>query len=441
MAGGIRRFITFLTIGIWRVPSESVSPLRRLIYSVIKRLYLTIQFFTTKRTVDVASALTYSTLLAIVPICAVVFGIARGFGFSSHIEVWFRNTLSGQPEAAEAIIGFVNSYLVHAKSGVILGIGLIFMLWTVLMLIRNIEQTFNDIWQVKKKRSIMRTVTDYLAMLFLIPVFIVLTSGISLFMAMVAGETDTMLVVGPMVRFGINIMPYLLMVCVFTSLYLFMPNTHVKLKYVIVPGIISGVAMQLVQYVYIHSQVFLSSYNAIYGSFAALPLFMLWVQISWSICLFGAEMSYANQNLEDFTFFIKTIDISHRYKLLLSALLLGRICRRFKESKRPYTEVQLKLETGIPTHIIHDLLYTLSEVHLVVPNSGIDSCDDTVYQPAETLDNITVGAMIDRLESKGLWNLQTNLHNKFGNKTAWLKVLDIRRHYLASMRNVEITEL
>ena len=287
----------------------------------------------------------------------------------------------------------------------------------------------------------MRTVTDYLAMLFLIPVFIVLTSGISLFMAMVAGETDTMLVVGPMVRFGINIMPYLLMVCVFTSLYLFMPNTHVKLKYVIVPGIISGVAMQLVQYVYIHSQVFLSSYNAIYGSFAALPLFMLWVQISWSICLFGAEMSYANQNLEDFTFFIKTSDISHRYKLLLSALLLGRICRRFKESKRPYTEVQLKLETGIPTHIIHDLLYTLSEVHLVVPNSGIDSCDDTVYQPAETLDNITVGAMIDRLESKGLWNLQTNLHNKFGNKTAWLKVLDIRRHYLASMRNVEITEL
>ncbi len=441
MPGKLRHFIDFLTIDIWKTSPENLSPFRRLQYSVIKRLYLTIQFFTTKRTVDMASALTYSTLLAIVPICAVVFAIARGFGFSSHIEVWFRDALSSQPQAAEAIIGFVNSYLVHAKSGVILGIGLIFMLWTVLMLIRNIEQTFNDIWQVKKKRSIMRTITDYLAMLFLIPVFIVLTSGISLFMAMVAVKTDSILLVGPVVRFGINIMPYLLTVCVFTSLYLFMPNTHVKLKYVIIPGIISGVAMQLVQYVYIHSQIFLSSYNAIYGSFAALPLFMLWVQISWSICLFGAEMSYASQNLEEFSFLAKTSDISHRYKILLSALLLSRICKRFKEGKHPYTAVELKLETGIPTHIIHDLLYTLSEVNLVVANSGLDSSNDTVYQPAEALINITVGSMIDRLESKGVWNLRMELHNKFENETTWQKVLNIRKNYLASMRNIAIVDL
>ena len=441
MHGKFRKVIDFLTIRIWRISPKNLSPLRRLLYSIIKRLYLTIQFFTTKRTVDMASALTYSTLLSIVPICAVVFAIARGFGFSSHIETWFRDVLNSQPQVADTIIGFVNSYLVHAKSGVILGIGLVFMLLTVLMLIRNIEQAFNDIWQIKNKRSFMRMITDYLAMLFLIPIFIVLISGVSLFMAIVAGQTNSMLLVGPMVRFGINIMPYVLMVCIFTSLYLFMPNIHVRFRYVIIPGIISGIAMQLVQFVYIHSQIFLSSYNAIYGSFAALPLFMLWIQVSWSICLFGAEMSYASQNLEEFAFLAKTCDISHRYKILLSALLLGRICQRFKDGKKPYTAVQLKLETGIPTHIIHDLLYSLSKVHLVVANSGFDSSDDTVYQPAEALANITMGNMIDRLEAKGIWAFQTELHSKFKNNVLWVKILNIRRQYLISMRDINIVDL
>ena len=152
-------------------------------------------------------------------------------------------------------------------------------------------------------------------------------------------------------------------------------------------------------------------------------------------------MSYASQNLEEFSFLAKTSDISHRYKILLSALLLSRICKRFKEGKHPYTAVELKLETGIPTHIIHDLLYTLSEVNLVVANSGLDSSNDTVYQPAEALINITVGSMIDRLESKGVWNLRMELHNKFENETTWQKVLNIRKNYLASMRNIAIVDL
>lgn len=173
----IMQIINFLKVGIWHVKRKDVSTFLYFFYGVIKKVILAVERATTKRMVNSASALTYSTLLAIVPIMAVVFAIARGFGYNKYIEDWFRETLSSQPQAAEIIIGFVNSYLVHTKSGIFLGIGLIFMLWTVIMLINNIEQTFNYIWQVKKPRSIFRTITDYMAMFLLMPIIIVITSG------------------------------------------------------------------------------------------------------------------------------------------------------------------------------------------------------------------------------------------------------------------------
>ena len=194
----------------------------------MKKILLAIRFFTAKRVLTQASALTYSTLLAIVPILAVVFAIARGFGYSKYIEIWFRDAFSTQPQAADIIIGFVNSYLVHTKSGVFLGIGLLFMLYTVLMLVSNIEDTFNEIWQVKKSRSLFRTFTDYLAMFFVFPILIVLTSGISIFMATMADQMEGFMMLGSAVRFLIDLIPYVLMSAMFIALYIFMPNTRVS---------------------------------------------------------------------------------------------------------------------------------------------------------------------------------------------------------------------
>ena len=328
MSKRLQRIIQFMKVDIWRLTPADVPPPYYVAVSALKKLLLAVRFFTTKGVFESAAALTYSTLLAIVPISAVVFAIARGFGFSKYIEDWFRSALSSQPQAADTIIRFVNSYLVHTHSGVILGIGLVFMLWTVLMLTRNIEQTFNNIWQVERERSLVRTVTDYLAMFFMLPIIIILISGVSVFLTAVVKQTHEYLLLGPMMRLSIDIMPYVIMSAVFIALYVFMPNTKVKIGYTIIPGILAGVAMQLLQLFYVHCQLFLSSYNAVYGSFAALPLFMLWVQISWTICLFGAELSYTNQNLETFAFLAKTDDISHRYRLMMSALLLNKICNR-----------------------------------------------------------------------------------------------------------------
>ena len=267
---------------------------------VYRILYLTIRFFTTKRVMTQASSLTYSTLLAIVPILAVVFAIARGFGFNKYIEVWFRDALSSQPQAAEVIVGFVNSYLVHTKSGIFLGVGLIFMLYTVLMLVNNVEETFNQIWQVSNSRPIIRSFTNYLAMFFLFPIIIIVTTGLSIFMATIADSMGDSLLIGPAVHKLLDVSPYLLLSLLFIGLYVYMPNTKVRISSAVIPGILAGVAMQLLQTVYIHSQIWVTGYNAIYGSFAALPLFMLWVQISWTICLFGAQLTYTNQNLNRF---------------------------------------------------------------------------------------------------------------------------------------------
>ena len=276
---------------------------------IYRILYLTIRFFTAKRVMTQAAALTYSTLLAIVPILAVVFAIARGFGYNIYIERWFREMLASQPQAADVLVGFVNSYLIHTKSGIFLGVGLIFMLYTVLMLVNNVEETFNQIWQVSSSRPMIRSFANYLAMFFLFPILVIVSTGVSLFMATIATKMEGYELLGPMVHRLLDFSPYILLSLFFIVLYVYMPNTKVKLSSAVVPGILAGIAMQLLQIFYIHSQIWVTGYNAIYGSFAALPLFMLWVQMSWTICLFGAQLTYTNQNLNRIGINLEVMDM------------------------------------------------------------------------------------------------------------------------------------
>lgn len=435
----MRQVIRFFETDIWRMPTDDKSPVARLAVDILKKVLLAVRFFTAKRVLTKASALTYSTLLAIVPILAVVFAIARGFGYNKFIEVWFRDAFSSQPQAADIIIGFVNSYLVHTKSGVFLGIGLLFMLYTVLMLVSNIEDTFNEIWQVKKSRSVFRTFTDYLAMFFLFPILIVLTSGLSIFLATVANRMEDFIMLSSAVRLLIDIIPYVLMSCLFVALYVFMPNTRVKVTSAIVPGILAGIAMQGLQFVYINSQIFLSSYNAIYGSFAALPLFMLWMQISWTICLFGAELCYTNQNLDYYDYDANAGEISHRYRILLCGMLMGRICRRFAEGGRPYSVMELREATSVPIRFVTDLLYELIDAHMLVELTSDEKGEESRFMPAEDLANMTLGTMIDRLEARGQWKIDLDMSKLGGSQ--WPKAIQMRINYLNEMRHVQLQDL
>ena len=432
--------VTFLQVGVWQLPRADTPLWRRILYDVIKKLIIVIRFFTKKMVMRHAAALTYSTLLSIVPILAVVFAIARGFGYGVYVEDWFRSALESQPQAADVLTNFVNSYLVHTNSSVVLGFGMLFMFYTVFMLVSNIEVTFNDIWQVKTSRSVFRMLTDYFAMILLFPVIIVVMSGVSIFFATIEDSMPPyMMLLGPVVRFLISLLPYLLMSAVFIGVYVFIPNTHVKMRYAIVPGIVAGVAMQWVQLFYIHSQIWVSSYNAIYGSFAALPMFMLWLQISWTICLFGATLCYANQNLSYYDYDAKTSDISHRYRLMLCALLASRICRRFDRGLRPYTALELCQETRIPIRIVNDLLYELAEAHIVLAINSGEKGETTQFIPFESIERLSLGTLISRLEARQSWKLDLPLREVYNEN--WRRALAIRRAYLRQSEEVLLKDL
>ena len=354
-----------------------------------------------KRVLASASRLTYSTLLATVPILAVVFAIARGFGYNIYIEEWFRDLLKAQPDVSEIIIGFVNSYLINTKKGVFLGIGLLFMLGTVLMLISTIEETFNDIWLVRKPRSMFRTFTDYMALLFALPIGIVAISGLSIWMQAFNRHLIDITIIGPLMKFSIELIPYVVLSAVFVGLYVFMPNTKVRLRSALVPGIAAGVSMQLFQLIYINSQIWVSNYNAIYGSFAVIPLFMLWMQISWTIILVGAELSYTIQNHDEFLSNSSQSELSYKTRFVLSAKIMSVICQRFAEGGQAYNSMQLKLKLGISMRVMSRLLYDLQQIHFITEIMHDDKGEEVLFQPAEALDKLTIGELHSRLSKLG----------------------------------------
>ena len=208
----------FLTYDIWRITEDEVTRTKFSLYNIIKTVYLCINRFTKDRMANKASALTYSTLLAIVPILAILFAVARGFGFDNLMEHQFRNGFGGNTETTEAILSFVNSYLPQTKGGIFIGVGLVMLLWTVINLVSNIEITFNRIWEVKKARSMYRKITDYFSMFLLMPILIVVSGGLSLFMSTILKQMDDFVLLAPVMKFMIRLIPFVLTWLMFTGL-------------------------------------------------------------------------------------------------------------------------------------------------------------------------------------------------------------------------------
>lgn len=370
-------------------------------FNVLRIVMLSIREFTKGRTLTKVSALTYNTLLSIIPLLALLFAIARGFDLSNLLEYQVRNGLEGQSVATETILKLVNSYLDHTKGGVFIGVGLIMLFGTTLSLTNNIEETFNYIWQVKKGRRLHRKITDYFSVLLLLPILFVVSGGISLFMKTLAEEMNDFLLLTPLLKLAIKSSPYLLTWTMFTGLYLFIPNTNVKFRHAILPGILAGSIFQLFQYFYIDSQIWLSTYNAIYGSFAAIPMFLLWTQISWSICIFGGILNYVSQNLKYYSFRDETENISRRYNDFLCILILSLICKRFEKENTPYTAESLSEEHEIPICLTKKIVYQLQDIHLIIETRIGRNNEQTAYLPAVDIHTITVAMLLRKINRQG----------------------------------------
>lgn len=386
---------------LWRINEERLPRWKKLSLRLFKRLYITVEQFINNNLGSYASALTYNTLLAAVPVMAIIFAVARGFGFDNLIEKRIRTSLEmAPPEITDTILSFVERYLEHTKSGIFLGVGILLLFYTIVNLTMNIETAFNTIWCVRSSRNIYRRITDYISVFLLLPLLMVITSGISIFLISFRDWLSDYVFFSNTVTFAIQLSPVILTSLAFTLLYKLMPNTHVHWRACICPGILAGVIFLGMEYFYIHYQIKLSAYNAIYGSFAALPLFLLFIQMSWYICIIGAQLCYANQSVHEYSFERSTRAMSRRFRDTLSLLLIKRIAHRFADGKTPLSSRALSRETQISNELVTVLLEELVSVGLLAVTHN-ERGTETLYLPALDTHNLTVGTIIDRLDSHG----------------------------------------
>lgn len=178
----VKQVIHFLTYEIWRISAHELSKPMRFFISMMKTIILAIRGFNSEQLQTKASALTYRTLLAIVPLLAVILGVAQGFRIQDNVREELLKYFPGRELELNKAISFVESYLSQAQGGVILGVGLVFLFYTVINLISSIEVTFNDIWQIQKNRPWKRKIIDYMALFLILPLLMTLSSGISVFL-------------------------------------------------------------------------------------------------------------------------------------------------------------------------------------------------------------------------------------------------------------------
>lgn len=393
--------IKFITFGIWQDSVYQQLSLKNAVAYVTRVVYILVNRFNADSISNKAAALTYSTLLSIVPILAILFGIARGFGFDNLLRQQIEQGLLGNNEASKYIFQFVDSYLSQTTGGVFLGVGLIALLWTFISLVNNMESIFNDIWYVKKSRTAYRKLTDYFSILILMPILIIISGGLSIFMSTLVSKIEGYALLAPMMKFGISLIPYVLSWLMFTALYVFMPNTSVKLLYALIAGLIAGSLFQAFQFLYISGQVWVSRYNAIYGSFAALPLFLLWLQVSWTICILGAQLTHIMQNFKRYDNYKEVNNASYEYRNYLAVVLMSMICKQYAEGNdKPYSARQLSNKCHIPIQLTQMVLNELMEAELLIMNAP-DKSQEEIYLPASGCVDITLAETIDRLSTKG----------------------------------------
>jgi len=324
------------------------------------------------------------------------FGIAKGFGFMETLEEELHKRLVGHEEVVTWVQEFALGYLENTKGGMIAGIGFGILLFAIMRLMNSIEESFNDIWDVKRSRSFIRKFSDYVSLM-LVAILLLVTSGS--IVVFIANSIRDLGVGSFFSGFIVLVAPYIMFRLVFSMFFIIMPNTKVKTLSAIFGGVIAGTLFLLTQYAYIYFQVGVSRYNAIYGSFAALPLFLIWMQTSWMIVLFGAELAFAHQNERSFEFEVDTRNMSLYTQKLVSILLVREIDKVFEKGEKPLSVNNLSVRLKLPIRLTKDLVYKLIEAGVLI-EAGNDA-EENVVLPAFDINKMDIATILYRLEHVG----------------------------------------
>lgn len=339
----------YLTTGIWS------DPRRNWRLSILRTLNLSVNSFLNRDIQTQACAMTYRTLLAVVPALALLFAIGRGFGIQNVLQDELYELFPAQRVAITYAMGFIDSYMQTTSEGLFVGIGLVFLLWTLISLLGNVEDTFNYIWGQKNGRSIWRKISDYTAMLFILPVLMLCTSGLSLLLSSTLDKIFHFSFMTPVISLLLEGAKWLMTFLFFTAVYMLIPNTKVKFLNAFISGCIAGTGFMVLQWLFLTGTLYVTRYNAIYGSIAFLPLLLLWMQLVWVICLAGAVICYSSQNVFAFSLDREVESISDSYRDRVSVAITAAIARRFIDRMPPASardlmniyEMPARLVTGV----------------------------------------------------------------------------------------------
>ncbi|MBE0569218.1 MAG: YihY family inner membrane protein [Deltaproteobacteria bacterium] len=396
--------LAFLDTGIWFLPEKGLSRSRAFSVRAMKILLLAIRGYRRDRCAMKASALTFYSVLAVVPVIAVFFGIAKGFGFDRRLQAQLLEKFSGQADVLLKVFEFSDSMLQKTNGGVVAGIGVALLFWSVVKVLGHIEDSFNDIWRVGKSRTIARKLTDYLSITIVCPIIFIMAGSLTVTMA-----SRLEFIAGKLARWGLppapilvllEIIPFVLVWVLFAFIFIYMPNTKVRMKSGIVAGVVAGTAYEATQWIYISFQVGVAKANAIYGSFAALPLFLVWIQLSWLIVLMGSEISFAVQNVDTHGFPVGSEKVSPHQRKILSLLIARLVIRNFSAGEKPLTPSRIADALGIPSLLVHRIIADFSAAGFFSAVKTEEG-EEAAYQPARDIGGITVKTVLDALERGG----------------------------------------
>jgi membrane protein len=400
----ISKFFNFIKVDIWRIRLADLPFGKSFLIKQLRMIILAFRGYDEDRCLLRASSLTFYTLLSIVPVAAMFFGVAKGFGFERRLQEELFNRFPGQEEVLNQVISFSNSLLEQTKGGIIAGIGMLVLFWSVLKVLGHIEMALNDIWGIKESRSWGRKFSDYLSIMLISPILVLMSGSATVFIktqvTQITQKVELLGVISPLIFFLLKFTPYVLIWALFTILYIIMPNTKVNFKAGVLGGVVAGTLYQIAQWAYISFQIGAAKYNAIYGSFAALPLFLMWLQISWWIVLFGAELSFANQNVDTYEYEPDCLKASPGFKKLVALQIAHLLVKKFENGDRPLTDSQISAQLEMPIRLVHNILFDLVESGLV-SEIKTQAEKEFAYQPARDINNLTIQYVLEALDQKG----------------------------------------
>ncbi|MDR2026082.1 MAG: YihY/virulence factor BrkB family protein [Prevotellaceae bacterium] len=433
------RIFSFVTHDIWHLNIEVLSKRKAFWIRQLKVLIITVKEFNNGKVNLQASSLSFYLLMSIVPIAAIIFAVSSGFGIEQYLREWLTETFPDQHEVVNRLLLFVESALKDARGSWITGVGIGVLLWSSLSMFVRIEEALNAIWQAKRHRSWARRFSDYLSIMLISPVLLILSNSITVTLRFYFDSAIEHFPFLGTVKLAIfNFLPLLLVWILFTILYVVMPNVKVRFVPALIAAIIAGTVFYWVEQIYIFSQVSISKYNAIYGSLAAIPLFLLCARIGWQIVLFGAELSFAYQNIDSFEDEImEQENLNHINFTILAIYVLKNITDVFKTGEHPKLVSRLSDELGLSIRSLNVIIKALINCGLILEVNTAHK--DDAYVPAMDINRITLKLVLSKLENLGgnivlekthadverISNLVKNIYDFKDKETVELKISDI----------------